>query len=179
MEEWKPIIGFENYYEISNYGRIKSKSRVLLTPTGVPYYTKSRILKPKIDKKGYHRIELNSKKDDLRGTFKIHRLVGQHFIENKENKPQINHIDGNKANNHQDNLEWCNNSENRLHAIKNGLIKSHEGRSDSKLTYEIACKIRAEYVPRSKTHSIRKIAQRYNVSPTTIRQILDGKTYHK
>jgi hypothetical protein len=58
---------------------------------------------------------------------KIHRLVAETFIPNPENKPQINHIDGNKQNNRIDNLEWCTNSENQIHACKLGLKASVKG----------------------------------------------------
>ena len=70
-----------------------------------------------IDRCGYHEIVLNGK------PYRVHRLVAEAFIPNTENKPCINHKDGNKQNNNADNLEWCTHSENTIHSFKNGLQK--------------------------------------------------------
>lgn len=104
MEEWKQIED-TNYY-ISSFGRIKN------IKTG-------NFLKMAHNQKGYQvaHVTINKKKRMLRP----HRLVGLFFIPNPENKPQINHIDGNKENNRADNLEWVTNYENAQHAIKTGL----------------------------------------------------------
>lgn len=71
------------------------------------------------DKKGYNRISLTV--NSIQITAKRHRLVACKFIPNINNKPQVNHKDGNKLNNHVSNLEWCTNSENQTHALKTGL----------------------------------------------------------
>lgn len=110
-EEFRNIKDYENY-QVSNYGRIKSF---------IIYgkYKNIRILKAHKNYKGYFLVSLTKNKQKKLKL--IHRLVAQEFIGNKFNKPQINHIDGNKQNNMINNLEWCNNSENQIHAIKNGL----------------------------------------------------------
>lgn len=114
MEEiWKDIPGYENKYQISNLGRVKSfennkgKYREL-------------IRKPRINKQGYYYLGLW--KHSKAKTFKIHRLVAQIFIPNPENKICVNHKDGNKLNNNVNNLEWVTYSENTIHAINTGLI---------------------------------------------------------
>ena len=89
-EIWKPIKGYENIYEISNFGRIKS----LL-------FKKKRFLKTRIHPSGYELINLKGK------TFRVHYLVAQAFIPNFKNYQEINHKDENKQNNKVDNLEWC------------------------------------------------------------------------
>lgn len=114
-EEWKNIEGYEGLYQVSNLGRIKSLAR----NTRNGHCKKDKILKIRIDKNGYCTIDLY--KNSKRKQYKIHRLVANEFIYNKYNKPQINHIDGNKKNNEVSNLEWCNNSENMKHAYKNNL----------------------------------------------------------
>jgi len=86
---------------------------------GKVYSNKSKkFIKPHIEN-GYYRIGLYI--DGKPKTYKLHRLIGEFFIEKPEGKNQINHKDCNKLNNDVSNLEWCNNSENQLHAYQNGL----------------------------------------------------------
>jgi hypothetical protein len=96
-ELWKEISGYEGYYAISNYGKVKSLK-------------KNRVLKNIYDKKGYLYIGLY--KNGKETKFKIHRLVANHFIENPNNLPQIDHIDRIKDNNVVTNLRWATNSIN-------------------------------------------------------------------
>jgi hypothetical protein len=110
-EEWKRIKNFPKY-EISNFGFVRNiKRNKFITPfiTG-----------------GYLRVTLYNNDIKQRKLF-IHRLVAIEFIENKENKPQVNHKDGNKKNNLLKNLEWCTSKENICHAHINGLSKHYKG----------------------------------------------------
>lgn len=113
MEEkeiWKPVKGFEDRYKVSNLGHIYSNKneRLLKTPPG---------------KRGYPVVNLmvDNKKARL---CTVHRLVAEAFIPNPDNKPEVNHIDGNRCNNNVSNLEWCTLRENNLHARRTGLHKS-------------------------------------------------------
>lgn len=119
-EIWKDIQDYPNY-QISNYGRVKSKERI--TNVGIKNVKQvkreEKILKPLKITKGYLGIRLYNKTNIK--TFKIHRLVAIYFISNPNNYEQVNHIDGNKLNNKVDNLEWCTCSENMKHSYKIGL----------------------------------------------------------
>lgn len=119
-EIWKDVIGYEGLYEVSNFGRIKSKERVVNNSKG-KRIVKSKILSPFISNSGYYAIVLHKTRPVFKLNY-IHRLVANAFLPNKNNLEQINHIDGNKLNNNVFNLEWCSRSDNIKHAIKIGLI---------------------------------------------------------
>jgi hypothetical protein len=117
MEEiWKDIPGYEGKYQVSNLGRVKSLSKKLsCVRNGKTAFrvTKEKIMKPYIPKNGYARMDLGGRNTNL-----VHRLVAKAFIPNPENKPCVNHIDGNPSNNNLHNLEWCTYSENELHSYR-------------------------------------------------------------
>lgn len=94
MEIWKNIEGYENLYQISTHGNVKSLK-----------FGKERILKPVKDNKNYLQVCLS--KQGKQKTHRIHRLVAEAFIPNHNNYEQINHIDEQKTNNASSNLEWC------------------------------------------------------------------------
>lgn len=118
-EIWRDIQGYEGRYQISSLGRVKSLSRNVNNHTGHIKLNEC-ILKQRTDYKGYMRIDIRDN-TGVRHYFGIHRLVAQAFIPNPNNKPQVNHINGNKADNRLENLEWCTNSENQKHAYRTGL----------------------------------------------------------
>ena len=128
IEIWKIIDGYNGKYVVSNLGNVKSLARCVSNHTG--FINKpERVLKHTEDIKGYLRVSLD--KDGKTKFVPVHRLVALAFIPNPLNKPQVNHIDGNKHNNRVDNLEWVTNQENCLHAVRKGLndhSKYHAGR---------------------------------------------------
>ena len=120
FETWKPIAGYEGLYEISNFGRVKSLSKVIGRRV-----KGETLLKVRISPYGYKMVSLCKEGKVFNAS--IHRLIADAFIPNPENKTQVNHKDGNKLNNDIKNLEWCTPSENINHAYKTGLhdLKKH------------------------------------------------------
>jgi hypothetical protein len=112
MEKWKPMIGFEGLYEVSNKGYIRSIPR-----NGTQRH--GRVLSRNKDMDGYLVCKVRNK--DKVKTVKIHREVAKAFLPNPETKPQVNHKNGNKADCELSNLEWVTHSENIFHAKLNGL----------------------------------------------------------
>lgn len=126
-ELWKDIEGYDGKYQISSLGRLRST--YFLDAYGVKRYRIYYIKWSEITK-GYlgTRLCLNGKMID---SVKAHRLVAEAFIPNPEGLPQVNHIDGNKKNNRVDNLEWCDNQHNAMHAKVNKLNPSLQCLSDN------------------------------------------------
>lgn len=102
-EEWRDVVGYEGKYLISNYGDLAR----------VHKYTPTRSKKPTIDEDGYLRTKLHDRSSTK--YIGIHKLVAQAFIPNPENKPQVNHMNGDKKDNRVTNLEWVTASENNRH----------------------------------------------------------------
>ena len=154
MEEWKDIIGYEEIYQISNLGRIKNKK------TG------------KIKKYGscgeYQEVNLYKNKK-FQG-FLVHRLVAIHFLKNIENKPCINHIDGNKLNNCVSNLEWCTYKENMAHCHKYlGTNQKNKKGSIPVLQYDMNGNLINEYP------SMREAERQTKIQHTRISACCKGK----
>jgi len=147
-EIWKPIPS-NPYYFISNWGRIKSVDHPIWCKKNNSYsIRKGHLLKASnSNSKHYWRIRIpdGTKRGKM---WAVHRLVAEAFIPNPNNLPQINHIDGNKNNNHVSNLEWCNQSHNIKHAHVAGLISNAKQSANSrlrKLTEEQVCYIKNEF----------------------------------
>lgn len=124
-EIWKDIPNYEEYYQASNYGRIRSLDRIIYMNHRngkiAKHYFKGKILSTRINNIGYVKVDLTKNKNQK--TFSVHRLVAETFIPNPNSLPQVNHKDGNKLNNNVNNLEWCDAFQNQQHALKTGLRK--------------------------------------------------------
>jgi hypothetical protein len=123
-EVWRDINmdKYRDFYEVSNLGRVRSKSLTYVTEGGSTYKRKSKLLKNVLQLSGYVTVYLTT---NNKGTYVVlHRILALTFIPNEdESKNIINHKNGIKHDNSLDNLEWCNNKENCEHAYKMGLAK--------------------------------------------------------
>ena len=120
--EWRAIKGFEGLYEVSDDGKVRSLDRLVIKSNGFRYSVAGRVLIPRQNPGGYLGVCLY--RDGVcEEQPSIHRLVAEAFLPACEGKTEVNHIDGDKTNNNVENLEWCTDSENKLHAYRKGLRK--------------------------------------------------------
>ncbi len=118
MEIWKEIPEYEGYYEVSNYGNIRTMNRFIVNSKGIKSYYVSKYRNPSVYD---YRIILLSKNGKVKG-FKISRLVALLFVSGRNlEKNIVNHIDGNKLNDYFKNLEWCTSSQNSIHSFEKGM----------------------------------------------------------
>ncbi len=147
MEVWKPVKDYENYYEVSNLGRVKSVNRIGLLRNGIhPVIYKGKILKSCKDKFGYLIVSLS--KNNIKKTFKIHHLVTLQFLNHKKCgfKLVVDHINGNKENNNLNNLQIISQRANTSKKI----TKSKYGTG---VTYDKRCN---RYISRIHINGIRE-----------------------
>lgn len=168
-EIWKDIKGYEGVYQVSTTGRVKSLARLIKKEKGT-WNLKERILVANVDCLGYHRAGFSQRKQ--RKYFGIHRLVAEAFIPNPDNKKEVNHIDGNKSNNHVNNLEWATRSENMKHAVDNGLVTHLKKSSDNKKKKIYQFNRRGELI--KVFNSLGEASEETGVSKAYISQLCSG-----
>lgn len=122
MEVWKDVVGYEGYYEVSSYGRVRSVGKYV--NVAIRYnnvrYRKGRVLKLNLKRNGYLTVDLS--KDNKTKTISVHRIVAMAFLPMIEGKNVVNHINLNKLDNRVENLEWTTHKENSQHAASHGVM---------------------------------------------------------
>lgn len=156
QEIWKNVEGFEGIYQISSLGRIRNAKGFFMTPI-------------KTDD-GYYRVHL--RKTGISKNCRLHRLVAAAFIQNPENKPEVNHKNGIKTDNRVENLEWTTKSENALHAYKNGLQSTIYKFRIKEIDFNQCRKI--NYLYKNLGYSIRKLSQEFGYPRKTINSIINA-----
>lgn len=163
MEDWVdllPILGIN--YRVSQLGRVQN------TTTG-------KLVFGATNGSGYRTISAKIIKENRGTVFMIHRLVAIAFIPNPENKPQVNHLDGNKQNNRVENLAWATASENVAHSHKIGLCRVGERHYKAKLTEADVLEIRRRYYAGEASQNA--IAHELGMDSSTISDLVQGKTW--
>lgn len=158
MEQFKDILGYEGYYQISNLGNIKSLST-------------DKIMSSSLDSCGYPKIRLY--KEYVYKTFNIHRLLAIHFISNPNGYSSVNHINGIKTDNRIDNLEWVTHKSNIHHAWNTNLCKPVNGikHGKTRLTETEVIAIRADNRP------YKEIAKDYDIKASSIGNIKNRRNW--
>lgn len=133
MEIWKDIDGYENEYQVSNKGNVRSVSKEVKSKNGSIAIKKGKILKQTERPKGYLCVNLSSKGKSR--CIEVQRLVAKAFIPNPDKLPCVNHKDENKKNNDAENLEWCTYQYNNLYGNRNA--KASLSRINGKLAFKV------------------------------------------
>lgn len=172
MENWKPVVNFEGFYEISDQARVRSLHDGRKFKAG-------HVMSPKLGKWGYFYVNLY-RNGKFSKTLKIHRMVATAFVPNPNNKPEVNHKDGNKQNNLPTNLEWVTESENVIHAFATGLHSGDKMRGEkngfAKLTEN---NVKEIFQLRAEGRTQQCLADQFGVSRGHISVLLSGKVCWK
>lgn len=178
IEIWKSLKGiveYGDYYEVSNLGRVRSIDRRVANNSNSGRLIKGQILKQQTDKDGYLRVTLR-----FHGKYKgqmVHRLVALAFIDNTENKPTVNHKDGNKKNNNVKNLEWSTHKEQINHADDNGLRVMPKGEESYNATLTDNEVVELFNLYKTGNYSQSELADRFNTTKSAIQGIIHGKSW--
>ena len=160
---WEDVLEFESFYQISNFGRLRSKSRIVANgqDNKSERLVIGRIIKTQNNGKGYLQYYVSIHRKRIMRY--AHRLVAYYFLPNPNHYTEINHKDGNKSNNNVSNLEWCSKSQNMVHAINTGLKVSQKGEevARAKLNNESVLQIR-KLASEKMLH--KDIAKKFNIS---------------
>jgi hypothetical protein len=175
QEIWKPVYGYEEYYEVSNLGNIRTIERFVVLPTH-SYLKKQKMLTQFKDGRGYNHVKLYDGKGKPK-SFTTHKVVAITFLDNPECHPEINHKDGNKLNNNLDNLEWSSRSDNIKHSYAIRDVRSYSGENAvlAKLTENQVIEIREAYEKGEMTRS--QLSKKYGVKYNNIDSIIKRKTW--
>ena len=154
LEKWKPIPGYKGFYEISDFGRVRSINRIVPHSQG-PRKRRGKILRQIIHRQGYPRVDLC--RDGKKIRYYVHRLIAERFISNPNNLPCVCHKDDNPMNLYVDNLFWGTHKDNMNDMTSKGRA--------NKFTRPIFCVETGEIF-----QSVKAAADEHNVSQSTIRQ---------
>ena len=173
-EVWKPVKGFEGFYEVSNLGQVKTVERTILRKTALgkfsEYVVKEAIKKPYQNKIGYVTIAIVKENKTI--TTYLHRIIAEAFVERvSELDNVVNHINGIKNDNRIENLEWVTSSINNIHALDTGLRNT---RGSMSLEF-----VNSVLELRKKGLINSEIANQLKTTEAIVQGITSGKTYKR
>lgn len=157
MEEWREVLGYDTLYEVSNFGRVRTRRNGVLG-----YQNEYRMVEPRDNGKGY--LAFNWKVGGRQKTAYVHRLVAEAFIPNPEKLEDVNHKDENKENNHVDNLEWVSHRYNCNYGNRN--VKTAHKNSKPVICLETGVKY----------ESATSAAEQLGICVTSITNCLNGRS---
>lgn len=165
--------------EVSNLGNTRLTAHLIMKTNkyGTIYKVRyrERVLKQQINPKGYVYATISVRNKTV--NLNVHRLVALAFIPNPENKPEVNHKDGNKSNNHYSNLEWVTHKENIQHAIKNKLLIHCKGSKTSNAVLDEGQVKVVKTLLKNKEISIPNISRYFNIAASAIFKIRKGENW--
>lgn len=173
MEEWRPVVGHEDRYEVSDQGRVRSL--VHQSRWGPRRRKEPRLLKPDTMKGGYLRVTLA--RDGKNTRRPVHLLVLETFVGPCPDGHEGSHVNGNPADNTRSNLAWETSSENNLRKRQHGTAQRGERGGRAKLTRRQVLAIREEYQFSVRGRGAQALGQKYGVNKSTILNIIHRRTW--
>lgn len=180
-DDWRKIPGLSTAYEVNSQGMVRSLPRKITRKNGTVQRFKGTILSIFKNSSGYNCVKISDSETGKRLAMRCHRAVAEAFIPNPENKPEVNHIDGDKTNADISNLEWVTSRENKKHAWDTGLRnRSHlpnkigEDKHNAKLTDAKVIEMRNLKIGGL---SYREIAEAYGVCKRTCIDAVKGRNW--
>lgn len=178
MEIWKPVPGYEGYYEVSDLGSIRSVDRTIKIRCASGLYDRKLAGHPiaqTLDGRGLYLMVMLSR-DGQNKKHLVHRLVAQAFIENPYGLPEINHKDENKRNNCVSNLEWCTHKYNNTYGSKQTAGRG-EKNSQSKFSESVIRKLKSEYIKGDPEFGTLGLSKKYGISISHVSAIIHGSRW--
>lgn len=171
METWKPVVGFEGLYEVSDLGRVRSLDRLTNAKCGSLATRKGRVLVPQVAPNGYLKVSLTA--GSVRVQRNIHVLVCQSFIGVREVSAHVRHLNGDQKDNRLSNLMYGSAKENAEDKIRHGTVLL--GEKAPRATISDFTAVLISEALRSKPNAV--VAREFNVSPTVVYGIKTKKTF--
>jgi hypothetical protein len=175
IEEWKSL-PYCTFYEVSNLGNVRTTERIVQSTAFIRKVHKAKSVALTDNGNGYKLF--GTRFQGKKKNFYIHRVVAQLFIVNSSNLPEVNHKDGNKANNRVDNLEWVNRQQNRTHAVINDLVCYGEDVHGNKLTEGQVIEILTAHKNNPSVNRT-QLGKKYGVGDSKISGIIKGYSWRR